>query len=56
MFTIASFANVKQLFHSQCLETSNPEAAEESTEAVVHTSYHMVPQRIKKGFTECQGC
>ena len=30
MFIIDSFANVKQLFPSQCLETSNSEVAEES--------------------------
>lgn len=51
MFIIYSFANIKQLFPSQCLETSNCEVAEESTEAVVHSGYYVVPQRIKKGFT-----
>lgn len=56
MFIIDSFANAKQLFPSQCLETSNSEVAEESAEAVVHSSYYVVPQRIKEGFRECQGC
>lgn len=37
MFLIDSFANVKQLFPSQCLEIPNSKAAEESTEAAVHS-------------------
>lgn len=39
MFLIDSFANVKQLFPSECLQTPNSEAAEESTEAAVHGGY-----------------